>query len=175
MQQTSHLKYFVLNDYDELLSDLELFFKKTPNLEILTISILNAMGIRANQWRKWIVNLLPKLKTFRFHFHFRGRAASKNTESIFMEFQDDFWQKEHHWYTEFFVSINSGSIHTVSYPSNHFTLQKFLSQYDYPLLNTSNKYHSVKRLEIGTGAWNDDNDQFYFSNVDSLGWVWVWV
>ena len=125
---------------------------------------MNMRRTDAKQWQDWILNYLPQLKTFRFHFHFRHQQTVNNIQSTFQEFQNDFWQKQHQWHTEYIVLRNSGAIYSVPYYLNSFTLDNVHSRYDHPLLDNSNKYDTVTHLEIG----KCDGKQMIFRNVDSL-------
>ena len=59
--------------------------------------------IDANQWQKWILHILHQLRTFQFCFHFRNQEIIENIGTLFKQFQNDFWLKQHKWYTEYIV------------------------------------------------------------------------
>ena len=162
------IKQLILKKYEDNLVNLESIFKRISNLNSLTISINNINVIDADQWQFWISIYLPKLKKFRFYFHFNDQQLLNTIEEIFQKFQSDFWTKEHQWFTEYIVSQNSASIYSIPYFLDSFKLERIVSGYECPLIPNSNKYAAVKCLEISRYAITDGLNQPYFANVDSL-------
>lgn len=102
MQTTTiNLKYLIINNYTDDFFNLESIFRRIPTSECLNISVRDVLVIEANQWENWIVNFLSNLKIFRFQLHFRDQQLMNNIEYLFNEFQNNFWLKEHQWYTEY--------------------------------------------------------------------------
>jgi len=165
------IKQLILKKYEDNLVNLESIFKRISNLNSLTISINNMNAIDADQWQFWISIYLPKLKKFRFYFHFNDQQLLNTIQEIFQKFQSDFWTKEHQWFTEYIVSRNSASIYSIPYFLDSFKLERIVSRYECPLIPNSNKYENVKCLEIGLSieyTITTGLNLSYFTNVDSL-------
>ena len=165
------IKQLILKKYEDNLVNLESIFKRISNLNSLTISINNMNAIDADQWQFWISIYLPKLKKFRFYFHFNDQQLLNTIQEIFQKFQSDFWTKEHQWFTEYIVSQNSASIYSIPYFLDSFKLERIVSRYECPLIPNSNKYENVKCLEISLSieyTITTGLNLSYFTNVDSL-------
>ena len=166
-EKAIHLKRLIIKNYTDYLSKLEWIFMQTPNLESLTLTIIQIEVIDANQWQEWILYILQQLRTFQFCFHFRDEEIIKNIDTLFKQFQNDFWLKQHQWYTEYIVLEGVGFMYTIPYSLNIYTVDEYISNYNYPLTTSPNKYDNVTDLTISTNTSMNQN-QFYFSNIRSL-------
>ena len=160
-----HLKELFIGDFQGKFEDLILLFKGTRNLRNLTISVANNLDIlNASQWEQLITGFLPYLKNFQFQF---TCSLITNRWNIifdkFQQFQSDFWQKEHHWCTEYIKQYDSASIYTKPYPCDHF----YFHYKDSKFCSNSMAYTNVTNLHYSIGKCFE-NDQFYFPNIRSL-------
>ena len=85
----------------------------------------------------------------------------------FKEFQSDFWQKQHRWYTEYCLSRDSPSIYTIPYAFDTYQLISDTDRYCNETMNNSNTFDNVTDLIIGPDALTE-TCQYHFSHVTSL-------
>ncbi|CAF1264857.1 unnamed protein product [Rotaria sordida] len=78
--------------------------------------------INAPQWEHLISTSLPYLEIFNFRFGCDREDIENDIVNIFEQFQNDFWHKKHHWYTEYLLTRYSLFISTTSYISNTYRL-----------------------------------------------------
>jgi hypothetical protein len=144
----------------------EISLNQIPNLKSLTIldSIDNDM-IDAYRWEHLITSLLPYLNIFKFKF--RSYLDRRNQRNViidkFKQFQTDFWQEQHHWYTEYVVRDKSVFIHTIPYPSNKYQLEQNEIRHS----NNISTFVNVTDLTLYPSIFKE-NSQYYFSNVTSI-------
>ncbi|CAF1289709.1 unnamed protein product [Rotaria sordida] len=140
-----------------------------PNLKSLILSISqNQSIIDAYQSEHLIKSTLPYLDIFRFNFHC-DLEENKDDAIVnkFKQFQSDFWQEEHHWYTEYVINKYSAWIYTIPYLSNKYVAHIDDIRYSNNLINNVNTFGNVADLTLDDDS-PTKNCQFYFSNVTSL-------
>lgn len=81
--------------------------------------------------------------------------------SKFQQFQTDFWQKQHHWYTEYTKENNFSSIYTIPYVSNKYKLTSQTKRYSDKLINY---FNNVTDLILYDQILTFDSE-YYFPNV----------
>ncbi len=100
----------IINLYDKF-DDLTTLLKLTPNLKSLNISAANNNNvINACRWEDFITSSLPRLTTFKFKF---STCDKNDISDKFKQFQSDFWQEQHHWYTEYSFDKELAHISTI--------------------------------------------------------------
>jgi hypothetical protein len=161
-----HLENLILDRFDDQFKNFEIFLKQTPNLKSLTI--LNPIGddmIDAYRWEHLITSSLPYLNIFKFKFRSYLDRRSQRSMIIdkFKQFQTEFWQEKHHWYTEYVIRDKSVFIHTIPYPFNKYRLE----QDEIRQSNNMNTFVNVTDLTIYPSIFTE-NSQYYFSNVTSI-------
>ncbi|CAF3874953.1 unnamed protein product, partial [Rotaria sp. Silwood1] len=93
-------------------------------------------------------------------FNYIYKPNDNHIEDKFIQFQTDFWIKQHQWYTECSLSNHSALIYTVPHMLNFYTLELDSNRYWNQLINTFNNmknltlYHTTIRESCG----------HYFSN-----------
>jgi hypothetical protein len=80
----------------------------------------------------------------------------------FQQFQTDFWQIQHHWYTEHIKDTESASIYTIPYPSNTYELR-----HSDNLINNINTFINVTDLTFYLEKLTG-NCQYYFPHITTL-------
>jgi hypothetical protein len=160
-----HLKQIIIDSFEYLFDEFEIFIKSIPNLKSLTISALdNICMIDAYQWEYLIKSSLPYLKIFQFTFglYCRGKVRNDIVEK-FKQFQNDFWCKQHQWFIEYVLDTNSAVIYTVPYTSNTYRLTLCSNK----LINNFHTFDNVTDLTLCYEATRE-KCVYYFSNVVSL-------
>jgi hypothetical protein len=165
-----HLKQLIIGGYNDEFKSFQIFLKQTPNLKSLTIS--NSMHddiIDAREWEHLITSSLPYLNIFKFKFSYSlGKHRLSNAiVDKFKQFQTDFWQEQHRWYTEYVIQKGSPFIHTIPYPLNTYDLESSATRHSNNLVNNINTFVNVTDLKIYPTIFTKD-DQYYFSNVTSI-------
>jgi len=164
-----HLQQLIIDEFNDEFKNFEIFIKQTKNLKILTISnsIYDDM-IDACRWEHLITSSLPYLNIFKFKFNY---SLHRNQSNIiidkFKQFQTDFWQEKHHWYSEYVIQDRSTFIHTIPYPLNIYQLEQDEIRHSNNSLNNINKFVNVTDLKIYPSVLTE-NYQYYFSNVTSI-------
>jgi hypothetical protein len=157
-----HLEKLILDHF----MDFELFAKQIPNIKSLTISnsIDNDM-IDAYRWEHLITSSLPYLNIFKFKFHyyFDQRSQSDIIIDKFKQFQTDFWEEKHHWYTEYVIRDKSAFIQTIPYPFKKYELEQDEIRHS----NHVNTFVNVTDLTIYPSIFTE-NTEYYFPNVTSI-------
>lgn len=166
-QQAIHLKQFIINNFEGDFHDVNMLLKQTPNLCSLTINsdIIPDMA-EGDKWQDLITCSLPYLKVFKFIFRSYLTYINDVREN-FKQLQSDFWNKQHHWYTEYSISKDSSVIYTIPYLSNSFLLASRAKRYCDELVNNCNTFENVTGLVIDPDVITE-NCRFHFSHVTSL-------
>ncbi|CAF1258033.1 unnamed protein product [Adineta steineri] len=103
----NYLKTFIINDCKVIFGHLILLLKYTPNLKIFSIFIMSDIymsdGIR---WQKLIESSLKYLTIFKFYFQEKKSENLIEKLNKFQQFQNDFWHKQHQWYTNTKTNCN---------------------------------------------------------------------
>jgi hypothetical protein len=162
-----HLKQLILNDFQDSFDDFEMFVKLTPNLKSLTISPWHDDMIDANRWERLITSSLPYLDIFKFDFIC---SRSKNIYSSIVgsnQFQTDFWQKQHHWFTEYAITNRNIYIYTIPCILTNGILYPNCKRYSNHLQNNINTFVNMTHLKLYSDTLTKDCE-YYFSNVISL-------
>ncbi|CAF0941400.1 unnamed protein product [Rotaria sordida] len=163
-----HLKQLIIGLLEYDFDEFEVFIKLIPNLRILIINTegdINMMN--ACQWKNLIQSSLPYLNIFKFNF---GCYHNDNDETIlkkFKHFQDDFWCKQHQWYTEYSCEKYKACIYTIPYLSTGYILEMNTQRFPNKLINHLNTFDKVTYLGLYDSNLTD-KCQDYFSNVESL-------
>ena len=72
----------------------------------------------ACQWEMLITSSLSFLKVFKFIFKYKCKHEDEYIfHEKFKQFQSDFWQKQHQWFTEYSFSVTETAIYTIPYIS----------------------------------------------------------
>jgi hypothetical protein len=66
--------------------------------------------IDAYPWEDFITSSLPQLTLFKFKF---SSNYEDDIPDKFKQFQSDFWQEQHHWYTEYSFDEELAHISTI--------------------------------------------------------------
>ena len=166
-----------LRTYHVEFNHVEMILKQTPNLKILTLHADcsdNKYMIDANRWENLISSSLPHLHIFRFHFIVWFIFESKNkwiTDGGFdkyKQFENDFWTKQHHWYTAYELNYRKIAIFTVPYREDYHEPISDTELYcDNSMIDESNLFDNVTRLRVSLYAGLKKSD-LKFSNVHSL-------
>ncbi|CAF1300675.1 unnamed protein product, partial [Rotaria sordida] len=123
--------------------------------------------INACQWENLIQSSLPYLNIFKFTF---GCYRNDNDEIIlkmFKHFQDDFWCKQHQWYTEYSFEKYKAFIYTIPYLKTGYKLEMDSQRFPNKLINHSNTFDKVTYLGL-YDANLTDKCHYHFSNIESL-------
>ena len=150
--------------------NLEILLKRTPNLEVLTVSAKDNYDIiAADRWQNTITSSLYHLDIFQFYFSFNICAGYGNINlDKFQLFQTDFWHTQNRWYTNYEVNNDSAFIYTVPYILNKYRLTSNRNNYWSPFVS-SDIFSNVRRLELPIYIITKiKNSQHYFRNVESL-------
>ncbi|CAF1405357.1 unnamed protein product [Adineta steineri] len=165
---TGTLKEFIINDCKVRFGHLILLLKYTPNLKIFSIFIMSDIymsdGIR---WQKLIESSLKYLTIFKFYF--QEKKSENLTEKLnkFQQFQNDFWHKQHQWYTNLEIYTRTSTIYTIPYEKDNYKLTCNTNKHGYLWKKNSNVFDNVKILTL-TPRLIATNWKCYFKNVESL-------
>ncbi|CAF1170187.1 unnamed protein product [Rotaria sp. Silwood1] len=163
-----YLKQLIIGIFEYNFKDFKIFVKQIPNLISLTINTKYDINmINSYKWKKLIQSSLPYLNIFKFKFRCDCRFNNKIILKKFIHFQNDFWLKQHQWYTEYSFEKNFAFIYTIPYISNTFELGPNTKRFPNKLTNNSNIFDEVTDLTLHNEVKKDQN-QYYFSNVESL-------
>jgi hypothetical protein len=166
-QHYLHLKQFIIDDFQNSFDDFEMFVKLTPNIKSLTISPWHDDMIDAGRWERLITSSLPYLDIFKFDF---VCSKSKNICSSIVgpkQFQTDFWQKQHHWFTEYAITNHDVYIYTIPCILTKGILYPNCKRYCNNLRNNINTFVNMTHLELYSERLTKDCE-YYFSNIISL-------
>ncbi|CAF4872418.1 unnamed protein product [Rotaria sp. Silwood1] len=112
------LKQLIVDDLEFRFETFQKLLETTPNLKSLTLSAGGRPDMfDACQWEHLISSSLPYLKIFKFRFGCAFVYFDNDYINMFERFQNDFWHKQHHWYTECLLTKSSIFIYTTSYAS----------------------------------------------------------
>ncbi|CAF1270888.1 unnamed protein product [Rotaria sordida] len=163
-----HLKQLIIGLFKYNFEDLEIFVKQIPNLKSLTIHSKNDINmINADKWKNLIQSSLTHLNIFKFKFSCNRKHNDKFILEMFQHFQDDFWCKQHQWYTECLFEKFLASIYTIPYVLNRYKLELNINRFSNKLINNSNIFDKVFYLTLDDKIITD-KCQYHFSNIDSL-------
>jgi hypothetical protein len=164
----AHLKKLVVNNFYSTFEIFVLFIKQTPNLKHLSISDSDAVDmIDADQWEQLIRSSLPYLTVFKFIFDNLSHEEIPDIMTKLKQFQTDFWQHEHQWFTESAETEDFVSIFTIPYFKNTFKLSPNGKRYHNNLKKYVDAFQNVTELKLYTEAITD-KCQYYFPNVTDL-------
>ncbi|CAF1309651.1 unnamed protein product [Adineta ricciae] len=166
-----YLKKMSLTGFFAPFEYIEILTKQTPNLTNLTISsVVNTDIVDADRWQSLITSSLSRLKVFKFSFEFLFYDNDvSNIIDKYDHFQNDFWLKEHRWYTEYSYEEDRAKIYTVPLGAFSFILSTQLTAggYSNTLPKISNKFDNINILTI----YHPDvpnKSKYYFPNVKEL-------
>ncbi|CAF1567497.1 unnamed protein product [Didymodactylos carnosus] len=163
-----NLKQLVMTELDYTFDDLVMFLKRTPNLKSLTISADDNIDmINGYRWEYLITSSLPYLDIFKFKFACSHGNKNNNILDKFEKFQSDFWQEQHHWYTECKLETDSALIYTIPYISNVYVLTPYTTRYYNRSINNTNIFDNVSNLILYQEAITLKGS-YHFSNATSL-------
>jgi hypothetical protein len=120
--------------------------------------------INASKWENLIQSSLIYLNNFKFKFGCERRHNDKFIFNIFKQFQNDFWCKQHQWYTEYSLEKYFAFIYTIPYISTTHKLDVNTKRFP---LNNSNIFNKVTYVTLHHEVVTD-KCQYYFSNLQSL-------
>ena len=163
-----HLKRLAIHYYDGLFDALEVVLEHIPNLKYFMLHFTGDSDVAdANRWRNLIRNVLPLLDVFKFLFRLDLEDVQHRVTDPFPLFQTDFWQHQHHWYTEYIVNKNEALIYTVPYMLDRYEIKSMAKRcYSHPL-NNGDVFAKVANLTVDVSAM-DVIDQYHFPHVQSL-------
>lgn len=160
-----HLRELILGNFEHKFKDFEYFVKYIPQLTSLELyGNYDIDMIDAKRWKNLILTSLSYLENFKFIFNYIYRTKNDHIFDKLNEFQDDFWLKQHQWYTEYSISDYSASLYTVPYIMNSFTLEIPTKRYWNKIFNT---FDNVTNLTLYHGVLKE-TCEYYFSYVNSL-------
>jgi hypothetical protein len=145
-------------------------------LKILTLYNASSKHdiIDANRWENLISSALPHLYIFRFHFtlwFIRESKINWPTDGGFdkcKQFENDFWIKEHHWYTAYELNKWGITIFTVPYCKDYYELASDTEVYsNNSLIDKSKLFDNVTSLKVSLNVKLQNSD-LMFSNIESL-------
>ena len=152
-----------IRDLRQTIGDLKIILHFTPRLQNLSVCQFDCREIMdGRQWEQMINDFLPNLKVFQFNFAYQ---RSLQNETIYEQFQSDFWTREHQWYTECLLYKYFIVIYTIPYLAERYTLLSTMDRYSHRILSNSNMFNRVKHLEIKTNQIRGNNR---FSQVESI-------
>jgi hypothetical protein len=108
---------------------MEILFQNLPNLYHLTIHT-SSIYINGHEWKKIIVNHLPKIKIFRLRMDFSFSAQRQQTQEeqiddLLHSFSTSFWIEEHRWFVRYDYhptkTFNPAILYTLPYAFRAFT------------------------------------------------------
>ncbi|UJR07124.1 hypothetical protein I4U23_011412 [Adineta vaga] len=163
----SNLTQLHIDYFESEFSCLEAILRQTSKLKKLTIgNDIDHTMANAQRWEELISSSLPHLNIFKFEFRFSEQRSDKILE-IFNQFQNDFWCKQHHWYTDYFLFTKSSSIYTIPYPFHTFEYTGEMKESTNKSIKHVNSFDNVTNLTIFPQMLIE-NSQYYFPNVLSL-------
>ncbi len=158
-----HLKELIISNFGYKFQDFKRLVEYTSKLTRLEFYGNTDLDIiDGNQWEKLITTSLTHLNIFKFIF--RCSIYHDNILEKLNQFQTDFWQQQHQWYTEYSLSEYSVVIYTIPYMFKSYTIEIGSKRYWNQLLNT---FDHIKDLTV-YHATIKEPCEYYFSNVDSL-------
>ncbi|CAF1137981.1 unnamed protein product [Adineta steineri] len=161
-----HLKQLSIGLFKYNFDDLKIFIQQIPNLENFIIYTKdNISMLNASKWEKLIHTSLIYLKNFQFKFGCSRQYADKLILNKIHGFQNDFWCKQHHWYTEYSVEKYYMFIYTIPYLSD--TLKLTLDTKRCSKEKHSNVFNKVKNVSLYDDVINNEC-LYYFSNIQTL-------
>ena len=166
-----NLKQLIIMKYEGNFHDLVIILKQMPNLKHLTIFSFSYRTdfIDAYGWEDLITSSLPLLNIFKFNFKYRRHPFDheKIIQEKFKKFQSDFWQKQHQWYTEYFISNDLAMIYSIPYIFDTYELTSCTGRYRNELMNNIDTFVNVVNLSMNPEVLTE-KCQYYFSHVTSL-------
>ena len=165
----TNLNKLILMDFHGKFCDLAEILKRTSNLKSLTINVpFDKDMIDACKWEDLITSSLPFLKVFKFHFKYlRENENDDISHEKLKQFQNDFWHKKHHWYTEYSLSNREASIYTIPYILDTCVLTSDTSRYFEESLNNVSTFDQVRNLTLIPDLIAE-KCQYHFPYVTSL-------
>ena len=163
------LKQLTIENFRDRFEYLERLLKtQTPNLKRLRMAASDNLEIiDAPRWERLITSSLPYLSHFQFIFTYSVRNSQLMIIfDLFQPFQTSFWQKQHHWFTEYILEDSSAMIFTTPYFSDTFVLR---SNSQKPS-NSSTPFKNVVNLIIQKLSPVTAN--YFFPNMTSLRFDW---
>ena len=164
----SSLKKLVLRIHEISFDRLSIVLKQMPQLEIFTMhSSMNTELIDGNRWERLISSSLVHLTQFRFLLQFPLRTStdpsttSAQISDKFQSFQNDFWHRNHRWFTAYESTQCLGVIYTIPYFNHTYKLTKSTKRYSKDSLN------QITNLILTDGIL-PQTSPMYFSNVKTL-------
>ncbi|CAF3921054.1 unnamed protein product [Adineta steineri] len=165
----NYLKELIINDCEATFENLELLLKYTPNLKIFSIFIISDMnmfdGIR---WQKLIESLLKHLIIFKFYFQDEKFEKPMEKLNKFQRFQNDFYHKQHQWYTNLEIYTRTSTIYTIPYERKNYELTFNTNKHGYLWMKNLKVFDNVKTLTLTTTKLIANNAEYYFKNIESL-------
>jgi hypothetical protein len=163
-----YLNKLIVENFSGTFDEFELLVKRTPNLKYLLIYTSYVVDmIDADRWEQLIRSLLPHLTVFKFIFDKLYHFRISDIITKFQKFQTNFWQHEHHWFTELIQNQNLRNIYTIPYCKNEFTLSSDPNEHQNNLANRVHVYKNVTHLELYIESVTK-NDEYYFPNITEL-------
>ncbi|CAF1275197.1 unnamed protein product [Adineta steineri] len=167
-KNANYLKELIINNCKATFENLELLLKYTPNLKIFSIFIANNMNMfDAIRWQNLIETSLKHLSVFKFHFQDKKFDKPMQKLNKFQPFQNDFWHKQHQWFTNLEIYTRTSTIYTIPYEKDNYELTCNTDKHGYLWMKNSNVFDNVKTLTL-TPRLIAKNSKCYFRNVDSL-------
>ena len=100
-----------------------------------------------NQWQDLIICSLPFLKTFNFHFYDHHSTMNLyNVREDFKQFQTDFWQVQHQWYTEYLSSDYAEEVYTTPYMLHKYSLEGKRHKHCQKTISDRNSFENITNL-----------------------------
>ncbi|CAF3875860.1 unnamed protein product [Adineta steineri] len=121
-------------------------------------------GIR---WQKLIESLLKHLIIFKFYFQDEKFEKPMEKLNKSQRFQNDFYHKQHQWYTNLEIYTRTSTIYTIPYERKNYELTFNTNKHGYLWMKNSNVFDNVKILTLTTKLIVN-NAEYYFKNVESL-------
>jgi hypothetical protein len=166
-----YLNKLIMEDFFGTFDRFELLVKRTSNLKYLLIRAEKAFDmIDADRWEQLIRSLLPHLNVFKFIFNEFYYSQIADVMTKFQKFQTNFWQHEHHWFTELILDRRAIAICTIPYCKNIFRLALDVKRFKNNLRNRVHSHKNVRCLDLRIGPIKHD-DEYYFPNVTELSLV----
>ncbi|CAF1024618.1 unnamed protein product [Adineta steineri] len=160
-----HLKELNIFNSEYKFQDIQNLLKSTPNLINLKIcGTCDLDMIDGNQWENFIRSSLVYLTKFQFIFKYIFKTSIDHIYDKLNQFQNNFWIKQHQWYSEYSLSTSSVIIYTIPYILNYYKLEVDSKKYSNQFLNT---FDNVKHLILYHKV-NRESYEYYFTNIKSL-------
>ena len=156
-------------------NEIGLLFQWMPKLKQLTFIAIRGMRfVHGNQWESLIRMYLSDLKQFHFAIHpnLQHHYISQNLST----FQTPFWLEEKQWIIHCnyysYVDYHLGNLCRTNFYTLPYCDEQFELFFSTKTLTTpcKSQYATVKNLyfSIDDGARKNINDNYYFSNLNSL-------